>query len=68
MKKIITIFVILAVLMQLSIVLAEHEHLCEELPTGMAFGQHVVEHAQEGHFSGTMNPGVHHQGYSICVV
>ena len=32
---------------------------------GRAYGQHHAAMAQEmGGFSGTMNPGVHHQGFS----
>ena len=31
---------------------------------GVAFGLHHAEMAQEGGFSGEMNPGVHHQGFS----
>ena len=30
--------------------------------SGKEFGQHVRDH--NSHFSGTMNPGRHHQGYS----
>lgn len=30
--------------------------------SGYDYGKHVTEH--NGHFSGTMNPGKHHQGYS----
>lgn len=40
--------------------------MCEELETGKDFGQHVAEHAQEGHLNGEMNPG-NHEGYSLCV-
>jgi len=33
--------------------------------TGLDFGQHHATHAQEmGGFTGTMNPGVMHQGFS----
>lgn len=33
--------------------------------TGRAFGEHVSMHALEhGGFTGTDNPGVHHQGFS----
>ncbi len=70
MKKVLlAITAISLVLVQASFVLAEHshEHLCEMLPTGHDFGIHVAEHAKAGHFSGEMNPGVHHKGYSICV-
>lgn len=27
--------------------------------TGRDFGEHVAEHALQGHFSGEMNPGTH---------
>jgi len=67
-KTFITFLAISIVLAQASFVLAEHnnEHLCEMFPTGHDFGMHVAEHAQAGHFSGEMNPGMH-KGYSICV-
>lgn len=33
--------------------------------TGVEYGQHHASHAREmGGFTGTMNPGVKHQGYS----
>ena len=66
MKKLILLTLIL-LFAQFNLVLAEHENICQELLTGKDFGNHVSMHAQEMHFNGEMNPGVHHQGYSICV-
>jgi hypothetical protein len=43
----------------------EHMPPCD---SGQAFGQHVPQMAQTHGFDGTHNPGVHHQGFSICVV
>jgi hypothetical protein len=42
----------------------EHMPPCE---SGQAFGQHVSQMARTHGFDGTHNPGVHHQGFSICV-
>lgn len=32
--------------------------------TGYEYGQHHAAHAREGGFTGTMNPGVVHRGFS----
>ena len=64
--KIWSLIIALLIITQIGLVLAEHEHLCEHFPTGALFGRHVSMHAQEQHFNGNMNPGMH-QGYSICV-
>lgn len=49
----------------------DHAALCTDLNgdgrlNGADFAAHVVMHAHAGHFSGAMNPGVMHQGYSVC--
>ncbi len=65
-KLILSIILIASLFIQFNLVLADHENICQELPTGIDYGKHISMHAQERHFNGEMNPGVHHQGYSIC--
>ncbi len=69
-KTIIALIILSLILIQLNFVLAiadPNDNICENLPSGQLFGQHVSMHAKEGHFNGEMNPGMH-KGYSICVL
>jgi len=61
MKKI-TVFVVAVVL---ALGLAAPAFAAGADGAGRAFGQHHASHAQEmGGFTGTMNPGVMHKGFS----
>src|SRR5512134_3928519 len=49
-----------------------HHHLCQDVSgdgnvNGQDFAQHVVDHALAGTLGAEHNPGMHHQGFSICV-
>jgi len=61
MKKI-TVFVVVVVL---ALALAAPAFATGADGAGLTFGQHHASHAREmGGFTGTMNPGVMHKGFS----
>lgn len=43
----------------------EEHHMLHNFDSDQEFGQHIREHNDM--FSGMMNPGVHHKGYSLFI-
>jgi len=59
MRLAITLIVALTLILGTATTAFAAEHEC----TAQCYSQHIVEHAQSGHFGGDMNPGMH-QGFA----
>jgi hypothetical protein len=68
MKRILLVALLALIISAVVLVPAQaHELNCQEM-TPAQYAAMVAMMAHEGMLSGDMNPGVHHEGYSICVV
>ena len=69
MRRIILIAVLALVISAFAIAPAQAQEMphCGEL-NAREYAAHLAVHAKMGDLNGAMNPGVHHHGYSPCVV